>query len=270
MKIFWLEIQNIKYKTLFSEITKLEKQNIVFTPNPEIMLKTLEDEEFKTLLEQANYLTSDGIGLYLAYQILDNNFGKIINYLLLPYYFFNIFFRKNMLYKKYGERICGSDLTKDLVDFAEKSGTKITILDLYNPTDIQKVESQKVFPQKIQKKFPNLQFDYFIYNPEKKEEIIQQIANSDSQMLFSTLWMKRQEQSIIKIMKQAPNLKIGLGIGSSFDYFIGFQKRAPKIWRNIGIEWLYRLLTGPRKFQRMKRLWAAIVVFPFTVLWRKK
>ena len=55
--------------------------------------------------------------------------------------------------------------------------------------------------------------------------------------------MKLQEKSIIEIMEQAKNIKIGLGIGSSFDYFIGFQKRAPKFFRSLGIEWLYRIFS---------------------------
>jgi UDP-N-acetyl-D-mannosaminuronic acid transferase (WecB/TagA/CpsF family) len=38
---------------------KLEKQNIVFTPNPEILLKTKNDSEFKELLNKATYLTPD-------------------------------------------------------------------------------------------------------------------------------------------------------------------------------------------------------------------
>jgi len=32
--------------------------------------------------------------------------------------------------------------------------------------------------------------------------------------------MKRQEESVIEIMNACSNIKIGLGIGSSFDYFI--------------------------------------------------
>ena len=81
MKIFWIEIQNLKYKDLFAEITKFEKQNIVFTPNPEILLKIKSDEEFKNILLKADFLTSDGIWLYIAYQILDNKFWKFINFL---------------------------------------------------------------------------------------------------------------------------------------------------------------------------------------------
>jgi N-acetylglucosaminyldiphosphoundecaprenol N-acetyl-beta-D-mannosaminyltransferase len=266
MQIFWIKLDKLKYSEFLKELLKLEKQNIVFTPNPEILLKTKTDLEFKDLLNKATYLTPDGIGLYIAFQILDNNFWTFINILLLPYYFFNLFFRRSFLYKKYWDRICGSDLTKNIVLEAEKKWIKITIIDLYNPTDLKKVESQKIFLELISKKFPKLSFDYFIYNPEQKKEIIKQISKSDSKIIFSTLWMKKQEESIIEIMGKCTNIKLWLWIWSSFDYFIWFQKRAPKIFRSLWLEWLYRLITGPRKIDRLKRLYNAIFVFIFKIL----
>gem|GEM_PF-736323 len=150
MKIFKLEIPALNYADFFKKITQLKKQNIVFTPNPEICLKTLDDKEFLRLLQKADYLTSDGIGLYIAYQIenlqVENFFLQVfLNLILLPYYFFNLIFRRKMLYEKYGERICGSDLTIDLTKFAEKNDIHISIIDLYNPTDLAKVANQKVF-----------------------------------------------------------------------------------------------------------------------------
>ncbi len=270
MQIFWIKIDKINYIELFKWITKFEKQNIVFTPNPEILLKTIKDKEFESLIKKANYNTSDWIGLYIAYQIIDNEYNKFINTILLPYFFFNLFFRRKFLYDKYGERICGSDLTKDLVKYSEKNNIKITIIDLYNPSDSKKVESQKVFSSLLKNKFPKLDFDYFIYEPSKKNEIIENIKNSSSKVIFSTLWMKKQEESVIDIMQNCTNIKIWLGIGSSFDYFIWFQKRAPKIWRSLWLEWFYRLLTWPRKIDRLKRLYNAIFVFIFYVIKLKK
>lgn len=270
MQIFWIKLNKLKYKEFLKEILKLEKQNIVFTPNPEILIKINSDKEFKTIIKTANYLTPDGIWLYIAFQIIENDFWKIINTFLIPYFFFNLFFRKKYLYKKYWDRICWSDLTKDLVLKAEKKWIKVTIIDLYNPNDKNKVESQKKFPQLLKQKFPKLDFDYFIYYPKDKEKIIQNISKSDSKILFSTLWMKKQEQSVIEVMKKAKNIKLWLGIWSSFDYFIWFQKRSPKVWRNLGLEWLYRLLTWPRKIDRLKRICNAIFVFNYTVLKNKK
>lgn len=266
MKIFWIEIDKLKYNDLLNKISKFEEQNIVFTPNPEILLKIKKDNEFKALLERANYLTPDWIWLYIAFQIIDNNFWKILNLILIPYYFFNLFFRRKYLYEKYGDRICWSDLTKDMVNIASKNWIVVTIVDLYNPTDTNKVKSQEVFPTLLKQKFPNLKFEYFIYNPAEKDNIIDKISKSESKVLFSTLWMKKQEESVVEIMEKCKNIKLGLGIWSSFDYFIWFQKRAPKIWRAIGLEWLYRLITWPRKIDRLKRLYNAIFVFIYEVL----
>lgn len=269
MQIFWIEINKLKYKNFFKEITKLEKQEIVFTPNPEILLKIKKDKDFKSLLQKASYLTPDGIGLFLAFQILDNKYSKILNTILFPYYFLNLFLRRKSLYKKYWDRICWSDLTHDLLKFANKSWTKITIIDLYSPLDEKKIESQKKFSKIIKQKFKNLDFDYFIYNTDKKEEIIEKIKKSDSKMLFSTLWMKLQEQSVIEIMEKCKNIKLWLWIGSSFDYFTWFQKRSPLILRKIWFEWLYRLITWPRKIDRLKRLYNAIFVFIFNIIKEK-
>lgn len=270
MKIFWLEIPNLKYKDLFEKITKLEKQTVVFTPNPEILLKTKTDLEFENILKKADFLTSDGIWLYIAYQINENNFWKFVNFLLIPYFFFNLFFRRKYLYKKFWERICGSDLTKDLLVFAEKNDIKIVILDLYNPFDAKKVASQNIFEKKLQEKFSKLSFDYIVFNPEKKAEIFEKINKSEAKIVFSTLWMKKQEENILEVMEKCLNLKLGLWVGSSFDYFVWFQKRAPKFWRSLGLEWLYRLITWPRKIERIKRLHRAIVLFVFEVLKEKK
>jgi len=264
-QIFWIKLDNLKYSNFFNEITRLENQKIIFTPNPEILLVVKKDPEFKKMLGKANYLLPDWIWLYIAFQILEEN-NKFFRFLKLPYYFFNLFFMRKYLYERYWERICWSDLTRDLVNYSEKNNIKITILDLYNPTDSKKVKSQEIFSSKLKEKFPNLEFDYFIYEPSKKTEIIEQIKNSDSKILFSTLWNKRQEESIIEIIANCPNIKLWLWVWSSFDYYIWFQKRAPKLFRVLWLEWFYRLLTWPKKILRLRRLYNAIFVFIWEVL----
>ncbi len=268
MKIFNINLDRLKYKDFFRKITKFEKQNIVFTPNPEILLKTKSDKEFWDLLKESDFLTPDGIGLYIAFQILAEK-NTLFKYIKLPYYFFNLFFRRQYLYKQFWDRICGSDLTKDVLQFAQKNKIKITIIDLYNPTDTKKVESQEIFSDTLKSKFPELTFDYFIYNPEHKDSILKKIQKSESKVLFSTLGMKKQEESVIEIIGKCKNIKLWLGIWSSFDYIIWFQKRAPTLFRKLWLEWLYRLITGPRKIDRLKRIWNAIFIFTYTILREK-
>jgi hypothetical protein len=52
---------------------------------------------------------------------------------------------------------------------------RITIIDLYNPTDLKKVASQEIFSEKLKEKFPKLDFDYFIYDEKEKSKILEQI-----------------------------------------------------------------------------------------------
>jgi N-acetylglucosaminyldiphosphoundecaprenol N-acetyl-beta-D-mannosaminyltransferase len=78
--------------------------------------------------------------------------------------------------------------------------------------------------------------------------------------------MKRQEKFCFEVQKYCPNVRIALGVGSSFDYFTGFQKRAPKIFRDIGFEWFYRIFTSPNKLDRLRRMYQAVIVFPMKVI----
>lgn len=284
MKIFELEIHRLKYAKFFKEITHhlqekdAKKGKIIFTPNPEICLKTLEDEEFLHMLQKAYYLTSDGIGLYIGYQINDffqksiSSFKiqiflkKTVAFFLLPYFIFNVLFRKQMLYKRYGARICGSDITENLVYFCEAKGIRIAILDPYFPQDLKKCEAQEHFSHNLKKIFPKLHFDHYVYSDKNADKIFEKIAHGKAKVLFSTLGMKRQEASIIRGLKKCPNIRLWLGVWSSFDYFTGFQKRAPDIFRKTGFEWLYRIFTSPNKLKRLGRIYQAVILFPLTVI----
>lgn len=274
MKIFQLEISKLFYWEFLKKLEKNIQWNsttqLVFTPNPEICLKTRKDEQFLNALQSADYLTSDGLGLYLAYQINDSKKSQIIRWLLLPYYFFNILFRKKYLYRKYGERICWSDLTSDLIKFAEENSIKIVIVDPYFPNDAGKCCSQENFRKKLSEKFPKLFFDFYILGRESQEDILEKIKNSDAKICFASLGMKKQEMFCQEVKNHCPNISLALGVGSSFDYYTGFQKRAPKIFRDLGFEWLYRIFTSPNKLKRLVRIKDALIVFPIKVLLYKK
>ncbi len=66
MNILSLDIYNGRYSDFF-EIAKLPtKPTLIFTPNPEILVRAYEDEEFLSVLKKADYLTPDAHGLYTA------------------------------------------------------------------------------------------------------------------------------------------------------------------------------------------------------------
>lgn len=54
-----------------------------------------------------------------------------------------------------------------------------------------------------------------------------------------------------------------MGVGGSFDYLTGKQRRAPRWMQVIGLEWLWRLILQPRRF---RRIWNAVIVFPMKMI----
>lgn len=47
-----------------------------------------------------------------------------------------------------------------------------------------------------------------------------------------------------------------VGVGAAFDFLAGTARRAPKLIRDVGMEWLYRLCFEPRMFMRNVRSYA--------------
>jgi N-acetylglucosaminyldiphosphoundecaprenol N-acetyl-beta-D-mannosaminyltransferase len=43
-----------------------------------------------------------------------------------------------------------------------------------------------------------------------------------------------------------------MGVGGSFDVFAGRVQRAPKVFQQLHLEWLFRLIQEPWRFQRMQ------------------
>jgi len=54
-----------------------------------------------------------------------------------------------------------------------------------------------------------------------------------------------------------------LGVGGSLDFIAGEVKRAPRTWRRLGLEWLWRLIHEPWRWQRIIK---AVIIFPVVCL----
>ena len=72
----------------------------------------------------------------------------------------------------------------------------------------------------------------------------------------------RQEQFIYNA-KKILNPALMVGIGGSLDVWSGNVKRAPKIFQKLGLEWLYRTVSEPK---RLKRIFPALPLFLLKVI----
>ena len=83
--------------------------------------------------------------------------------------------------------------------------------------------------------------------------LIEEINASDAEILFIALGSPKQELWMVKYLENT-NVKICQGVGGTFDVITGKVRRAPLVFRKIHLEWLYRLLSNPRRMLRQTAL----------------
>jgi N-acetylglucosaminyldiphosphoundecaprenol N-acetyl-beta-D-mannosaminyltransferase len=84
-------------------------------------------------------------------------------------------------------------------------------------------------------------------SPEEDEAVVKAINSSGARILFIGLntpkqdfWMAGHRNRVASVM---------IGVGAAFDFLAGSKPQAPRWMMRIGFEWLFRLVTEP------KRLW---------------
>lgn len=199
-----------------------DKFHMVFTPNSEIIMVAYNDSEFCKVLNDADLLTADGIGVVYASRIL----GEPIK-----------------------ERAAGFDIAKKVLEECALKGYKIFF---FGGKPGVASEAQKVLSQQN----PGICFvgernGYF--KPEEEEEIIAEINNSGAELLLVGLGAPAQEKWIAK-NRDKLNVRVAMGVGGSLDVFAGKVERAPEIYCKLGLEWFYRLMKEPWRAKRMTAL----------------
>ncbi len=97
------------------------------------------------------------------------------------------------------------------------------------------------------------------YIAEFVAQVVENIIENKSRFLFLGLGFPKQEILGIEVTKRLKekgysNSVLILLLGASFEFYFGLKKRAPRIIQSIGLEWLHRLLSEPR------RLWKRYTV----------
>ena len=155
------------------------------------------------------------------------------------------------------ERLNGSKILYKVIEAGLNRGTKHYFLGSSNLVLSKMINNLKI-------KYPDIQIGGF-YSPPvgSVEEIMKStLINLDeikkSDILWVGLGMPKQEQ-LISQLKNVEIVKIG--VGAVFEWIAGTKKQAPLVLQNMGLEWLYRLLSEP------KRLWRRYF-YDFTYLVR--
>ena len=144
------------------------------------------------------------------------------------------------------ERVAGMDLLLGLCKQASQQ--QISLFFLGSELDI--LEQIRV---RLEREFPKLQIagmEPLPFRPltvEEDESIIDKINSSGAGITLVSLGCPKQELWVAQHKNKIQSVLIG--IGGVFPVYAGIHKRAPKAIRDLGMEWLYRLVQEP------SRLW---------------
>lgn len=205
--------------------------HLVVTLNGEMASKALNDREFLYILKTTDLVIPDGVGIIWGAR----RFGERILY-----------------------RIPGIDFAWEILKLAEKEGYRVYFLGACE--DVLKEAINR-----IKKEFPSLNIvgshsGYF--DDEEEKEIVSQIKEGDTQILFVGMGGIKQEKWIWKNKEALP---LCMGIGGSFDVWGGKVKRAPMAIRRLGLEWFYRIIIQPSRILRARHLFT----FAFRITFKR-
>lgn len=147
------------------------------------------------------------------------------------------------------ERIAGWDLFEFEMQKLNNRGGKVMFMG----------SSEKVLAlirERAAKDYPNIKVDTYSppykleFSDDDNRQMVAAINASNPDLLWIGMTAPKQEKWAYSHLSELQvNCHIGT-IGAVFDFYAGTIKRAPLAWQNAGLEWLYRLISEPRRMWR--------------------
>ena len=81
---------------------------------------------------------------------------------------------------------------------------------------------------------------------EERAEQLQRIQEAKPDILLVAFGQPKGERWIFNNYQRL-GVPVSIQLGASFDFVAGAAKRAPKVWQRLGAEWLYRMLSDPKR-----------------------
>lgn len=261
-------------KVLFD--IKSEDKLLIVTPNPEIVLRAQEDKLLMSILNRADISIADGIGLVAWHKFLHlpnpkDPFKRALTLFVQALgVSFSIMFSKKWLFSDLSP-LKGRDVAYSLVELAHKKGLKLFLLGGEHG------EARKA-QLALKKNFPSLKVSAFagpmlnsgakpisVQDTKLEKMAISKINSFAPDILLVGMTTPRQEKWLYQWLPKV-NAKVGMTVGGTFKYFGGDEVLPPKWIDDLGLAWLFRLLSGAQSVDRITK---AVWEFPAKVFWYK-
>lgn len=213
----------------------LNHTQIVFAcANPHSLVEAGKDAIFADALKNADQVVADGVGVSLVARLLSLDIGP---------------------------RITGSDYFKAIMQQLNAKGGGRVFFFGSTPHVLNLIS------QRVQQDYPGLTVAGTLsppYRPFSEQENLEWatlINQSKADVLWVGMTAPKQEKWVFENRERLTVPVIG-SIGAVFDFYAGTYPRAPLWMTKCGLEWLYRLVSEP------KRMWRRNFISTPVFLWR--
>lgn len=205
----------------------------VVTLNAEMIIAAQNDQKLDRIVKEAQLIVPDGAGVVWALRLA----GIKVN------------------------RLPGIDLATAALNMAASEGRRVALIGGRKEI-LDKVT--EILPQQ----YPGLNIvvacdGYF--TPLDESTLVERIALSQPELVLLALGVPKQEYLAFEWRTHLSTAVI-IGVGGSFDIWAGLTKRAPESFQRLHLEWLYRLIKEPWRFNRMS---STLPKFAFQVLFQR-
>ena len=203
-----------------AELLGEDRFHYVVTPNPEFILAAERDPEFLRVLNGADLVLADGVGVLYSSKILGTPLKG---------------------------RVPGIEFAEDMLACLDQMGGRLYLLGA-KPGVAQEAG------RRILERYPDIVLcgthdGYF----KDEQAVLLEVAAARPDLLFVCLVAPKQEKWMARWGKHT-GARLAIGLGGALDVMAGAVERAPESWRKLGLEWAYRLKKEPQRAGRMAKL----------------
>ncbi|MGQ9598821.1 MAG: WecB/TagA/CpsF family glycosyltransferase [Anaerolineae bacterium] len=225
VEVLGVRVDGVTYQDLLDRVDTYiasRQPHQIVTLNPEMVVMAYRDPDFRRILNAADLNVADGVGLMLAARWLGCP---------LP------------------ERVTGSDGIYRLAAHCAQRG--------YRPFFLGAAPGVAgVVAQRLTAAYPGLEVaGTYAGSPREEEadEIITRVRAAHPDLLLVAYGVPAEEKWIA-CHRDRLGVPVMIGVGGTFDFVAGVTRRAPVWMRQVGLEWLHRLIQEPWRWRRQLAL----------------
>lgn len=203
------------------QMVALKQGVYICVANVHMCMEAFDSPSYQEIINSADYVLPDGKPLSVAQKLLTSKSAK---------------------------QVRGQDIMNELCYASSSESLRI---GLYGGSSDELLSLVK---SKLIATFPGINISYAFSPPFRaltdieNKEVIKQINEARVDILFvgtgcpkQEIWMADHKKDLTCVM---------LGVGAAYDFISGSKKHAPRWVQDIGMEWMFRLLSEPQRLWR--------------------